>query len=290
MDPQRASLTAIGTALMRAAHTRLDDDPLIEDPWGERLIPEAEREQLRQIAGDGDGDGDLDLRTHPAYGIIIVRTRYTEDALHQAVTGGAQQYVILGAGLDSFGLRRPAWARDLRIFEVDHPATQAFKRERLAAAGVPEPQGLRFVPADLSRDDLDEELGRAGFDSARKAFFSWLGVTAYLPREANLATLCAIAGTAAPGSELVFTYIEAREFDAERRTAAAAEIQKGVASLGEPMVSGFEPAALAGELRAAGLTLIEDLSGADLHERYCAGRPDGLTPMATNHVARAARD
>jgi methyltransferase (TIGR00027 family) len=242
---------------------------------------------LRATAGGEIPDVDA-LRNHPGYGSVIVRTRYTEDALASAVARGASQYVILGAGFDSFALRRPAFARDVDVFEVDHPGTQGFKRARLAACGIAVPDRLRFVAADLAQEDLGTVLAAGGFDGSRPAFFSWLGVTAYLTRAANLATLRAIARAAARGSELVFTYIDAIEFTPGEGTGELAGVRGAVAAIGEPMVCGFDPAAIGGDLRECGLTLVEDLDGDALRERCCAGRADGLRPTRTMHVARAA--
>src|SRR4051812_350641 len=126
MDPTRASLTAMGAALMRAAHTRLDRPPLIDDPWGERLLTPSDRARLRDAV-----PGRVPLRAHPSYGAVILRARFTEDALADAVARGVRQYVLVGAGMDSFALRRPPWAEELAVVELDHPATQRLKLQRL---------------------------------------------------------------------------------------------------------------------------------------------------------------
>jgi methyltransferase (TIGR00027 family) len=285
MEPERASITAIGTALMRAAHTRLDDPPLIDDSWADRLIRDDER-ALVQAAHDGV-NVDLALRRHPSYGNVILRARCAEDALADAVGHGVGQYVIVGAGLDSFALRRPEFARELQVFEVDHPATQGFKVRRLQECGVPLPAGVQFVAADLGETALDVALASSAFRSDRTAFFAWLGVTPYLDREANRATLEAIARCAAPGSELVFSYLDQRVFDDEAWPARTQRVRAMVASAGEPWVSGFYPDELAGELDDAGLELVENLGPAELAERYCIGRSDGLTPSAGSYIARA---
>jgi methyltransferase (TIGR00027 family) len=284
MKSDTPSATAVGTSLMRAAHTRLGDPPLIDDPWGDRLILGEERDRLR--ASSEASQLDTDLRAHPSYGTVILRTRFTEDALAKAVAGGASQYVILGAGMDSFALRRPAFAHGLRIFEIDHPATQGFKLQRLADRGVPLPADLHLIAVDLGEVSLADALARSAFGPDERAFFSWLGVTPYLTREANLATLAAIASCSAPGSELVFSYLDERlldtaESDALRRT------REQVAAAGEPWVSGFRPQQLADDLAGTGLELLENLGPDDLAERFCAGRADGLAPSRGSHLARA---
>ena len=285
MDPGRASTTAIGTALMRAAHTRLDRPPLIEDPWGDRLVLADERAAL--LARAGAEDLDAVLREHPSYGTVILRARYAEDALADAVRRGARQYVIVGAGLDSFALRRPPFARDLEVFEVDHPSTQRFKAQRLDLCGVRAPHGVHLVAADLSETGLGSALAGSPYRSDLPAFFSWLGVTTYLTHEANLATLAAIASCAPSGSELVFSYLDQRVLDADGEHAAVQRARDQVASVGEPWVSGFNPDRLDSDLRGTGLELVANLGPRELADRYCAGRVDGLRPSFGAHLAHA---
>lgn len=301
MDPARASLTAIGTALMRAEHTRHAREPLIDDPWGDHLITDGERERLGNMLLDGLPPEDRDaleavepdeliarlLRSHPSYGTVIIRTRYTEDALADAVARGVRQFVIIGAGMDSFALRRPAFASDLQVFEVDHPATQELKLRRLASSGVEAQRGVHYVSADLGVDSIDDVLGRSPFHAGQPSFFSWLGVTVYLTREANLNTLQAIAASGAPDSEVVFDFRDQRTDDSEPPDEGAARVLAQFARASEPWISGFDPAELGDELLAVGLALIEDLSPADLRSRYCNARDDGMSPAPKHHLARA---
>ena len=275
----------MGTALMRAAHTRLDRPVLIDDAWGERLVLAEERDAM--LARAGGGDVDTVLRAHPSYGTVILRARYAEDVLAEAVRRGVRQYVIIGAGMDSFALRRPPFARDLEIFEVDHPSTQELKTVRLSLCGIPPPPGLHLVAADLSETALDDALASSSFRRDRPAFFSWLGVTTYLTREANLATLAAIASCAVASSELVFSYLDQRLLDPDGAPEPMQRARAQVASLGEPWVSGFHPDELPADLRGAGLEILENLGPQALGARYCAGRTDGLTPSAGSHVAHA---
>jgi methyltransferase (TIGR00027 family) len=285
MDRGRASTTAMGTALMRAAHTRLDDPVLIDDTWGERLVLPEEREAMLVRAGGGDGYALL--RAHPSYGTVILRARYAEDVLAEAVRRGVRQYVIIGAGMDSFALRRPPFARDLEIFEVDHPSTQQLKADRLSLCGMSLPPGLHLVAADLSETALDDALASSPFRRDRPAFFSWLGVTPYLTREANLATLAAIASYALAGSELVFSYLDQRLLDSDGGQESIQRARAQVASIGEPWVSGFHPDQLHSDLRGEGLEMVENLGPEELGARYCAGRTDGLTPSPGSHIAHA---
>jgi methyltransferase (TIGR00027 family) len=265
----------MATALMRAEHTRAAAEPLIEDPWGEQLVPDAVRVRL------------TDLRAHPSYGAIIIRARFAEDALAAAVERGVRQYVILGAGLDSFALRRPAYAQEVRVFEIDHPDTQTFKLGRLAECGVPKPPGVEFVAADLGVEGVEQALGRSPFARGEPSFFSWLGVTAYLTREANLSTLRAVAACGAPGSELVFDYGDQRAYDSPPTDEAMVSARARVAEIGEPWISGFYPDELAAELRPLGLELVENLATVDLVERYGQPPDDKLTPSPHHHIARA---
>jgi methyltransferase (TIGR00027 family) len=295
------SRTALSAALMRAVHTRLDRPRLIDDPWGDRLVSAAEKTALcqgaldradpaarRRLEGLGSPQAVLDrvLRAHRTYGGVIIRSRCAEDGLEAAVARRARQYVLVGAGFDSFIVRQPAFARDVDIFEIDHPASQAMKRRRLDECGVNVPPNVHFVPADLSRESLASVLARCQFARTVPAFFSWLGVTIYLSRDANLATLRGISASSAPGSEVVFTYIDQRVLEG-RRSATLERMRAGAAAMGEPWLSGFHPGTLADDLKGLGLALVEDMGNPELRERYCAGRTDGLAPGATGHVARA---
>ncbi len=293
-------MTALGAAVMRAVHTRLAPLPLIDDPWGERLVTEADRKVLREAAMRGLGpearlrfeelrstDEVLAAlaRRHPHYGTIILRMRYAEDALAEAVGRGARQYVIVGAGMDSFALRRPRFAEAVEVFEVDHPATQGLKLRRLRERGLQPADAVHYVASDLSLEDLDTALARSPFDRAAMTFFSWLGVTAYLTREVNLRTLRAVASCGARDSELVFSYVDQRALDAQDEQRR--RVREVFVALGEPWVSGFHPSELPADLRSVGLTLIEDLGRQELHERYCSDRTDGLSASVGAHVARA---
>jgi methyltransferase (TIGR00027 family) len=273
------SRTALATSLMRAWHTRRDPKPLIDDAYGEQLVPE----QVR--AGYQDP---MTLRGSAAYAGVILRTRYTEDALRTAVANGVRQYLILGAGFDSFALRLPAFARHLRIYEIDHPVTQALKRQRLRDCGLIPPSCVQYLAADLSQEELPAALARASFDPTVQTFVSWLGVTMYLTRAANLATLRAIAQSVAPGSELVFTY-----FDLERGLQESGRVRalsERVAALGEPFRSGFDPATLGADLRGCGWTLREDLTDCEVLARVDDADSNDLNPGGFSHVVRAAVD
>ena len=281
MEKLAASRTALATSLMRAAHTRLDPHPLINDPWGDRLVPESAK---RALASSDEALDESLMRSRP-YANVITRTRYAEDALKAAVSNGVRQYVLIGAGFDSFSLRRPAFAANLQIFEIDFPATQRLKIERIDACGMALPDSVHFIEADLSMESVAAALARASFETTRLTFFSWLGVTMYLTREANLATLRSIASCSPAASEVVFTYLDERLFQA--KSDAFREMEQRVAAMGEPFLSGFNPAELAENLATCGLDLVEDLNGSEASARYDRGGGHNLGQSMFSHIALA---
>lgn len=294
----KASKTALATALMRAIHTRLDRNPLIDDPWGDRIVPESALREIRDAAlarmdphararahAAAESIVDASLRASPAYAGVILRTAYAEDALRAAAADGVRQYVLIGAGFDSFALRRPAFARDLEIFEIDQPATQQLKLRRLEECGFKLPRSVHFIAADLGSEALASALSHSGFDARQRAFFSWLGVTMYLTRAANLATLRAVAGAAAAGSELVFTYLDERAFTSTSNRFL--ELRRRVAAAGEPFQSGFDPDTLARQLQGTGFELLEDLAERELLDRLDPEHLTGLKAGGFSHIARA---
>src|SRR5262245_12930745 len=198
MKPNEPSRTALMIARQRAAHQLLDRGSILHDPFAMKILGEDEQGVL-QFAN-----------AHPLASIgrlfTAARSRIAEDALSAAVERGIRQVVILGAGLDTFALRSPHGARQIRIYEVDHPATQAWKRQRLAEAQLAVPQWLEFVPVEFERDDLGETLDGAGFQRHSPAFFTWLGVVPYLTLDSIGSTLDYMASI--QSSEVVFDYME----------------------------------------------------------------------------------
>ncbi len=286
MQTGTPSRTAMATALMRAIHSRADPLPLIDDPWGDRLLAPVREIIDARSREAGFSDADAYLRNGAAYANVIIRARFAEDALARARSRGVGQYVIIGAGFDCYALRQPP-GEPLVIYEVDHPATQTYKRRRLSAAGVEPPQNLRFVAADLGQQRLGDALARAGYDANSPAFFAWLGVTMYLTREANLATFSEIARIGARDSELVFTYTDAQLFHPDERSPKFQRLLERVGSIGEPIITGFDPARMADELAACGLALIEDVGADELIARYDALGRNGLGAERYSRVARA---
>jgi len=286
---------------MRALHSRHDPAPLLDDDWGDRLIPETVRAALHQRVLDGMPPParvkaaaapaaalGQSLRANAAYADVITRARYAEDALEAAVERGAAQYVIIGAGFDSFAYRRPRWAAKLTVYEIDHPATQAMKRQRLTECGIDASASAEFIAADLSTEALGKALARSSFQPTRSTFFSWLGVTMYLTQEANLSAFREIASCAPAGSELVFNYVDQRVLDPDALVAEAfRKLKADVSSAGEAFLSGFDPEMLGEQLRAAGLSLLEDLNGDQAVARYDASNVNDLRSAAAAHIAHA---
>ena len=298
MDEFKASRTALATSLMRAAHTRLDPRPLINDPWGDRLVPDSARELFRESAlarmsidarekalASPESIVDESLLRSRAYANVVTRTRYAEDALQAAVARGTTQYVLIGAGFDSFALRLPDYASNLQIFEIDFPATQGLKRQRIRECALSLPDSVHFIAADLSDESVQAALARSAFDSRRLTFFSWLGVSMYLTRDANFATFKSIAACAPPGSELAFTYFDERLFHLP--SDSFREMERRVAAVGEPFLSGFSPATLAENLAACGLALVEDLDGSGMAARYERTGEKSFGQSSFAHIALA---
>jgi methyltransferase (TIGR00027 family) len=247
MKPNEPSRTALMIARQRAAHQMLDRGSILHDPFALKILGEDEKDVL-QFATKNPLASIGRLFT-------AARSRIAEDALSKAVERGVRQSVILGAGLDTFALRNPH-AR-LEIYEVDHPATQAGKRERLAAAQIALPPSLIFVPVDFERDDMGDKLDAAGFRQNSPAFFTWLGVVPYLTQDAIGRTLDYMSSI--PNSELVFDYMEPPEaFSEELRQIEKARAEQ-LEKIGEHSGTRFEPAGIAAILRSHGFCTIEDI-------------------------------
>jgi len=273
------SQTARGAAAYRAIHQTLDGGTIFRDPFASRILDDATRATLDEVAADPS------LR--PLRLFIAARSRFSEDTLAAGVARGVRQIVVLGAGLDTFSLRDPHAGEDVRVYEVDYPATQQWKRERLKEAGLAIPASLTFAPVDFERQSLADGLAAAGFRADRPAFFQWLGVVPYLTREAISATLDFIAGV--PESEVVFDYAEPLEnYPPERREYIMATAERA-ASRGEPWLSLFDPAELSDMLRNKGFAIVEDLGLAELTERFYGDLKRDIRVGPGGHVVRAAK-
>jgi methyltransferase (TIGR00027 family) len=263
------SRTALRVALRRAAHQLYDARPLVlEDPVAVRILGETYAEELRRTPTKPG------RRSSALRAFLVARSRYAEDKLAEAVADGVTQYVLLGAGLDTFAHRNPY--SQLRVFEVDHPATQQWKRELLGAGRMPAPENLIYAPVDFERQSLAEQLATAGFDFDAPAFFAWLGVVPYLTLEAFRATIGFVA-LRARGSGLVLDYAQPRSALPFLEQLALDSLAARVKLAGEPFQLFFTPSEIATELKD--FYNLEDCSSAELNAMYFANRTDSLRVM-----------
>ena len=277
MDEGRPSITAQRAATLRAAHQILDQPRILDDPLALRIIGAQAESALR-----ADPQRNERLATLRAF--VALRSRYAEDELARAVQRGVHQYVILGAGLDTFAYRNPH--PGLRVFEVDHPATQSWKRGRLHQAGIAPPDSLIFTPVDFEKQTLADGLRRAGFRTDEPAFFSLLGVAVYLTKDAVMGTLKLVASLP-PRSEIVFDYALPCSSLSESERARREVLARRVAAIGEPWITYFDPHALTSEIRQLGFTHVEDLGPEEANDRYFKDRTDGLRVGRGAHLMKA---
>ena len=278
MNERQPSRTALGAAGYRAAHQQFEGGKVFFDPFARTILGD-DADAL--IAGLSADPAQQRMRI-----FIAARSRFAEDCVAVAVSRGVRQAVVLGAGFDTFAFRNPHSGSGLRVFEVDHPATQAWKRKRLSDVGIIIPAMMTFASVDFENDDLGHGLRNAGFDPDRPAFFIWLGVVPYLRRTAIAATLRYIASV--PESEVVFDYSEPLENYPLEGRAKIIALAAYAAEIGEPWISHFDPAEIAQELRGYGFGDIEDLGTAQMAIRYLgapANTPDG---GPGGHIIRAA--
>jgi len=276
MQPGQPSLTALGAARLRAAHQVLDNASILVDPLAARIL---------------GGDIEISLEHARAHTsgprlrwFIAARSRIAEEALTQAVNAGATQLVVLGAGFDTLAYRTPL-AGALRIFEVDFPATQARKRQMLAAAEIAVPETLTYVGVDFERETLAEALDAAGFAAAERSFFSWLGVTPYLTEVAVFSTLGYIAHLKG-GAAVVFDYVNPASIAPVGRVAHQALAER-VAASGESFQSYFDTALLCAKLSAAGFRHVVDFGPDRIAERFFPSS-ERTAPTRGGHVMHAS--
>ena len=270
MQEKQASWTAIYTAIFRAAHQLLDATPkILDDPVAVGLVEGASEADIRAQAADFQQPLQRLARS-----LFVVRSRFAEDQLAEAVKAGVGQYVILGAGLDTFAYRQPTWARTLRVIEVDHPASQTRKRHYLQQARVAIPANVTFCPIDFERTTLRQGLETVAFAPQVPACFSWLGVTQYLNPAAIAATLHGVL-TLSTGSGIVFFILPDASLAGEDLQAVTFYTALA-ASRGEPWLTRFEPTRLQQWLQELGFVKVMHLAPSQAEQRYFTGRPDGL--------------
>ncbi len=301
MEDNQASITALMTAYCRAYHAVNVSPQIFDDFLADRMFTPEERIRFNHLLAERLPLINPTLAaTHPdqatalehimqAYGVTssLSRARYTENCLEQAVAQGTKQYVLLGAGLDTFAFRRPDLVSQLQVFEVDHPATQALKHRRLAALKMETPPQLNFVAVDFAKQNLEDGLRNSTYDPQKVSFFSWLGVVCYLSRDAVFNTLQTVAGLAPKGSTIVFDYLDDDAFIPAKSSRAMQMMQASTRAAGEPMKTGFDPLSLGDELKTVGFSLEENLSPQDIETRYFQGRTDIYHAFEHIHFARA---
>lgn len=291
---EQGSLTAVTAAKWRAAHLLLDGDlKIFRDDFALRFSGADSEASFREnlevtlaaVAAKAGSDA-AQKSFRVARSSMLARSRYAEDALSQAIARGIRRYVILGAGLDSFAWRRRDLAAAVEVFEIDHPASQKWKQQRLRELGLDQPSNLTFLPVDFERQTLVEGLRDGGYPLGKPAFISWLGVTQYLTKETVLDTLKQVASLAA-GTEISFTFIVPQNLwigDDQRMFPIATG---SAAASGEPWISFFEPSELISRLRELGFTEVTHFSPDDSNRVYFAGRSDGLRATSGEHMMRA---
>ena len=294
MNDKQSSMTALISSFGRAYHNEKDTPIIFRDPVARQLMTDDEYTQIAayMIGGidffapekknDFTDKGDMlkwvvQTQISPT---PLARARYCEDMLENTIRIGAEQYVILGAGMDTFAYRNDKMLSRIKVFEVDHPDTQRFKKQKVQQAGCVISENLRYVPIDFANDNLVDELEKTGFDRSKRTFFSWLGVSYYLTKEQILNTLQAISAISPKGSSIVFDYADENLFVSDIK-----RVQNMIAmakASGEPMQSCFGYEELERLLEKADFSLYEHLSTENIEERFFAGRSDYL--HAFEHV------
>jgi methyltransferase (TIGR00027 family) len=284
MDEERPSRTAEGPAIKRALHQTLDDEvKILDDPISPRLVDphshvyKARVELLEQ----------LPQPTRPRLkATFVMRSRYAEDCLAEAFDRGVRQYVLLGAGLDTFAYRQPSWANALRIFEVDHPGTQRWKRRRLAEAGISVPDNISFIPVDFEKVSLATALSEGGLKFTTVTFFSMLGVSQYLSEAAFDQTLRFIL-CLPKGSEIAFSFVASDDVLPADDVVLVQALIAQCAAIGEPWLSRFLADQLIAKLTETGFSQVFHLTPEKANQRYFQNRRDGLSAAFAEQMIRA---
>ena len=264
----KPSRTALGVAVRRACHQIHDSSPLVlDDPIAIAILGETYRQAVEDSAPSISDRFNVAMRAW-----LVARNRYAEDKLREAVVRGVTQYVLLGAGLDTFAHRNPH--PDLKVFEVDHPATQMWKQNLLASSQIPAPPNLHYVPVDFERQSIADQLEKSCLDFAAPTVFAWLGVVLYLTHPAFRSTIDFVE-TFPARSGVIFDYALPRHALRPEELESRDLLSARVASIGEPFQLFFTPAEIATELSE--FSVLEDIDAAKLNDRYFANRTDELS-------------
>ena len=298
MKEDQASFTAMLVAYMRAYHAMHDNPKIFDDFLAYRLIPEDKRALIEQyLSGWNEQLNDTEhakLRSDNTTSSSLMqvinniineqkwaaqlfsRSQYAEDTLEKAIKQGVKQYVILGAGMDTFAFRQPEMMKKLEVFEVDHPATQEFKLHRLAELEWEHPAKLHFIPIDFTKESLVTALtSSSSYDAKVKTFFNWLGVTYFLTRDEVFTILHSITEIAHADSTIVFDYLDTDAFIFEKSSPQMQKSLEYLRKIGEPMITGFNPSTLAEDIGSLGFHFQENLSPTEIERCYLQGRTDG---------------
>lgn len=281
MKPGQFSLSAIGAAMHRAIHQKLEGGSVFKDKFAIEILDPGELQKAELAAASED-------RSNRGFRIFMAaRSRLAEDLMADAIDSGVRQIVVLGAGLDTFSLRNPFADLGVKVFEIDHPQTQVLKLNRIAKMRYVSSDLSKFVSVDFENQDLRHELARSGFIDSNPSFFMWLGVVPYLSQDAIFKTLRFICDV--PRSQVVFDYSEPLEnYDARRRIMVAA-IAERLAALGEPWISLFDPLTLTENLKEMGFREVDDLDMANICSRY-GHAFQGVSPPETGPHVISARN
>ncbi|MEM9727571.1 MAG: class I SAM-dependent methyltransferase [Myxococcota bacterium] len=284
MKATQPSATADLCAMARAHHALFDADPVFRDEVGVKLTSDRwrrvlESPVLRRVVIDG-----LLRPARPSTASLVGRARYLERHVETALARGVAQYVIVGAGMDSFTVRRPDLVDRMLTFEIDHPNTQRVKLARLAKHQA-RPPGVTFVPVDLAARSIASALADTPFDPALKTLFSWMGVTYYLPKHTVYRSLESMVSVARQGCEIIFDYQAPTEPGQSNHELPRKFVRALTRSVGEPQISAFHDDRLQTELAARGLETVEVFTGEQMRKRYFLGRPDGLRPHGHVRIA-----
>lgn len=271
MQDEKPSATAWRVALGRAAHQFFDTPKIFDDPLALRIV--GAYRQGRTPESFFHDRYKPTRRSTFVRALLVVRSRVAEEELAAAVARGVRQYVLLGAGLDTFAYRNPH--QGVRVFEVDHPATQAWKRNILRRAAIPEPGSLTFVPVHFERQTAMDALVAAGFDRTAPAFFAWLGVTMYLQEDAVYSMLRDIAAMPA-GTGVIFDYAVSKQEMSLFSRLAVGIVNRRLKQIGEPWVTFLAPDTLTANLKSLGFQDVRDFGARELNARFFSGRTDGL--------------
>jgi methyltransferase (TIGR00027 family) len=277
-----SSITAQKVAMLRAAHQILDHPKVFDDPIALRIVGTQRVSDIHLQKRQFKTRLSSYLRA-----IVVARSRLVEDELAAAIKRGVCQYVILGAGLDTFAYRHPYSDKGLSVFEVDYPATQAWKREQLKTAGISIPDSLTFVPIDFEIQTLARRLQEAGFREDVPSFFSWLGVTMYLNRKTVMATLKQIISSTPSGSAIVFDYAVPPSSQSFFRRLVFRLLAMRMAMVSEPWKGFFDPRQLIIDLKAIGFSQVDDMGTEDINTRFFSNRKDRLMVGGFGHLMNA---